>query len=524
MSPLIMDMVHHNPGEALFETPFNEADYIAEIGYNAKAYFLFESPSLAIDWRSVDVDVFPEGSESEKWLKQKRESILAQHAKCRAAGLAIYAQADMVLLPKSLIQAYGIEKEFGDPKNPLVVDLIKKQIAESFEQFPDLDGFLFRIGETYLHDAPHHQGAIKDKDNTQETIIPLINLLREEICVKHKKKLIFRSWLSFDRDPEQYALINQEVEPHEYLTLAVKHSEDDFHRGTAFSRIIGQGRHPQIIEVQCSREYEGKAAHPNYIAAGVINGFEENLNQGLEIYSLKTFVDQTPELYAGVWTWCRGGGWNGPFAANKLWYELNAWVIATWAQNTSQSEEQVFERYCKEKLNLDEASSQHFRKLCLLSLDGVIRMRNTLEGDVDLWWARDMGFAWPKYIHDDQATIEKCLALKDEAVAIWQEMCSLADQISWPDEELADFAKGSVHYGLGVAMIYRSLFYADAAVRNDDKEAIIQGIGDYDQAWDFYESLPSKFKNLSTQYQKDYCLHLDPAENVIQELKKKYNV
>ena len=63
-------------------------------------------------------------------------------------------------------------------------------------------------------------------------------------------------------------------------------------------------------------------------------------------------------------------------------------------------------------------------------------MRNTLEGDVDLWWARDMGFGWPQYIRDDQQTIDTCLALKDEAVAIWQEICALADQIAWPDEEL----------------------------------------------------------------------------------------
>ena len=76
-----MDMVHHNPGEPLFETPFNDPATVADIGYNSKAYFLFESPSLAISWESVDVDVFPKGSKEERWVQNKKQIILNQHKK-----------------------------------------------------------------------------------------------------------------------------------------------------------------------------------------------------------------------------------------------------------------------------------------------------------------------------------------------------------------------------------------------------------------------------------------------------------
>jgi hypothetical protein len=517
-----MDMVHHNPGEPLFETPYNDPSYIADIGYNSKAYFLFESPTLAIEWNSVDADLFSEGSEAAQWVADKAASIRDQHAKCREAGLDIYAQTDMVLLPKSLIEAYGIEETYGDPNHSMTVELIQKQIAESFEQFPALDGFLVRIGETYLHDAPHHEGAIKDKDDTENTIIPLIKLLREEICVKHNKKLIFRSWLSFDRDAEQYQQISDAVEPHDNLIFAVKHCEDDFHRSNPFSRVIGMGRHPQLIEVQCSREYEGKAAFPNYVATGVIEGFEEHKNKGLEIDSISTFAQKKPELFAGVWTWCRGGGWHGPYTANKLWYDLNAWVITNWAKDTTQTEDEVFTRYAKERLQLPDESIPAFRKLCLLSLDGVIRMRNTLEGDIDLWWARDMGFGWPEYRNDDAQTIAKCLKLKNEAVQIWEKMLALAEQIKWPTEEIADFAVGSVNYGLGVCKIFHSLFHLDAAKRGDDSEEIKNGIELYDAAWKFYDALPGRFKNLSTQYSKEYTLHIgNPADGVVEQLRKR---
>ena len=84
---LILDMVHHNPGEPLFKTEYNDSAHIAEIGYNSKAYFLFESPTLAIDWNSVDVDVFPQGSQEREWVEKKAAAIREQHRQCRQCRL-----------------------------------------------------------------------------------------------------------------------------------------------------------------------------------------------------------------------------------------------------------------------------------------------------------------------------------------------------------------------------------------------------------------------------------------------------
>ena len=377
---------------------------------------------------------------------------------CRTAGLEIYAQTDMVLLPTALIQARKLEQRFGDPNDPETIELIKIQICESFEQFPDLDGLIVRIGETYLHDAPWHQGAIQNKDDMDNTVIPLIRLLREEICVRHKRKLIFRSWLSFDRDLEDYLKISAALEPHPNLSISIKHCEDDFHRSNPFSRIIGQGRHPQVIEVQCAREYEGKGAYPNYVAADIIDGFEEHQDKGLEIQSIRDFTEKRPDLFAGIWTWSRGGGWGGPYAASELWYDLNAWVMSNWAQDTSQSEAEVFNRYARERLGLDESSGAAFRELCLLSGKAIVRMRNTVEGDLDLWWTRDAGIGWPEYRSETQEVLQRVLKQKDEAVALWQQIVSLAKEVQWLDPALADFAHGSVHYGLGLARIYQALF------------------------------------------------------------------
>jgi len=304
--------------------------------------------------------------------------------------------SDMVLFPKRLVEKYALEKTMGDPKNPQTDKFLRLLMAQMFDRFPDLDGLVVRIGETYLHDAPYHQGTIQNNTDAQKTIIPLVQLLRDEICAKRKKQLIFRTWYCFDANLITYQAVSDAVEPDPNLIFSVKHCEGDFHRGNPFSKIIGAGRHPQIIEVQCAREYEGKGAYPNYIAHGVIEGFEEhqlNPSQG-KFNSIGAFARQSP-LFAGVWTWSRGGGWDGPYVKNELWCELNAWVMAQWARDPRQSEEAVFNRFAEEKLGLKGSDVGKFRKLCLLSADAVLRGKTGTRRELSPWWSRDDGINRP---------------------------------------------------------------------------------------------------------------------------------
>ena len=246
-NPLILDMVHHNPGEAPYESKYNDPSVIKEMGYNGKVYFLFESPALAINWESVDTTILPKGTEDRKWVDEKATQIKKMHAACKEQNMAIYAMSDLVLFPKRLIEKYSIKDSFGNPNDPLTEKLIRAQINEMFDQFPYLNGLVVRIGETYLHDAPFHLGSIQDKTNPEKTIIPLINILKEEICIKRNKQLIFRTWGAFDRNMDDYMAVSNAVEPHNNLIISVKHCEGDFHRSNAFSKVIGQGRHRQII-------------------------------------------------------------------------------------------------------------------------------------------------------------------------------------------------------------------------------------------------------------------------------------
>lgn len=520
--PLVLDMVHHNPGEPLYKSAYNDPAMIQKMGYNGKVYFLFESPMLAINWESVDKDILPKDSPDREWVDAKAELIRKNLARCKELGMKTYAMSDMVLFPQRLIEKEGLEATFGDARNPRVQELIRAQVREAFTQFKDFDGLVVRIGETYLHDAPFHKGAIKDKNSADETIIPLMKLLREEVCVKLNKQLIFRTWVAFDVNLGTYMRVNDAVEPHENLIISIKQCEGDFHRGCPFSKIIGKGRHRQIIEVQCAREYEGKGAYPNYIAHGVIEGFEEHerMTEGA-ISSLREFAEQKPDLYAGVWTWSRGGGWDGPYITNEMWPDLNAWVMAQWASDPSQAEEALFNQYATEKLHLQGRDVAKFRELCLLSADAVVRGRNTTYLDMDKWWTRDQGIGWPG-VNKDAAKQQRVLLQKDESIEMWKRIVDLSESIQWATPETREFAVGSAYYGLHLYEIYRVAVYLADAENRDDGSAMKQWIEAYDNAWRVYHALPERFSSLSTLYTKEYARHCkQPLAQKVEALRAK---
>jgi hypothetical protein len=524
-TPLILDMVHHNPGEAPYDSAYVDPAVIKEMGYNGKVYFLFESPMLAINWESVDPDILPKGSVEREWVDAKAAQIKQMQAAAQAQGLSIYAMSDLVLFPKRLIEKYGMQKTFGDPKNPLTEKMIRAQINEMFDQFPAMEGIVVRIGETYLQDAPYHQGHIQNKTDAENTIIPLIQILREEICVKRNKTLIFRTWRAFDDNAPRYQAVSDAIEPHPKLIFSIKHCEGDFFRTHSFSRVIGMGRHRQIIEVQCAREYEGKGAYPNYIANGVIEGFEEHAGMPPDqISSLRGFVEKKPQLFGGIWTWSRGGGWAGPYIQNEMWCDLNAWVMAQWAADPSQSEESVFNRYASERLHLKGADLAAFRKLGLLSADAVLLGRYSVPGGFPAIWTRDQGICWPNAAKN-AAVQQRILQQKDEAITKWEEIVRLAQTIHWADEATREHAVGSAQYGLRLYEIYRSLIYLSDAEARGDRAGMAKWIAAYDEAWAAYNQLPEQFPSVATLYTKDYRKNMkNNADRHVAELRAPVDV
>ena len=145
-----------------------------------------------------------------------------------------------------------------------------------------------RTGEIYLFDSPHHTSNGRPNESKMQggtaiiagprSHIALVNLLRDEACVKRGKLLFYRTWDfgdNFHINPEYYLKVTDAIEPHTHLIFSIKHQADDFHRLRPFNPTLGIGRHRQIVEVCCQLDSYGKGAHPYYIGDGVINGWEE---------------------------------------------------------------------------------------------------------------------------------------------------------------------------------------------------------------------------------------------------------
>lgn len=514
---LILDMVHHNPGEKFTLSKFNRPDTLNHYGFNGQVINEFQSVHCAITYDSLSSDIFPKGSRERVWVENLATRIDHKIEEIHSAGLKAYYFMDIIVLPKKVKELYHDEICDSDGwinfNRPKTQEIHRKMLQEVFARFPSLDGLVIRVGETYLHNIPYHcgNGPIRKRDTSwkhdnskksdggEHTHTTLINLLKEEVCEKRQKDIIYRTWDFgfFHTNPDYYLQVTNQVQPHEHLYFAIKHVEGDYHRTIPFNSILGIGKHKQIVEVQCQREYEGKGAYPNYIANGVIEGFEE-LKGKSGLHSLREL--STSPIFAGIWTWSRGGGWVGPYIKNELWCDLNAYVMAHWAKDCKQSEEKIFYDFAV-KIGISKKDIRKFRRLALLSADAVVRGRASLIYPANIWWTRDEFIGGMNELKNDFEYLQahniadSALNEKKQSVTIWKEMLELADSIQCNDKQTKNYIEISTKYGYYLYSIYAlgweilwNGFLGDQQGKYD-KTKMQELINAYDKIWGQYHKL-----------------------------------
>jgi len=187
-------------------------------------------PQTALTYEGFDLELVPAGSPGRAWSEKMGALVDERIAAAKAAGLPLYNFTDVLVVPESLLVKYGDEMTVGKgtitkaviEKNrkeaihgslhgtgrrlsisrPMTQKVMRAQIAELFDRFPGLSGIFVRFGETYLHDTPFHVGGSPVGGGAEEHRV-LINLLREEVCVKRGKMLFYRTWgwTDFSRTP-----------------------------------------------------------------------------------------------------------------------------------------------------------------------------------------------------------------------------------------------------------------------------------------------------------------------------------
>lgn len=527
----ILDMVHHNPGEPPFESAFLNPVHLVDYGFNGQ---VFKHINCIATYAATGVDCFPEGSAERAWLDGFIPGIEREIAAAKATGLKVFYHIDMFVLPKRLVEHF--RTEICDPVSGRILldrartlELHRVLFDELSIRFPQVDGYIIRVGETYLMDTPFHAGngpiprvgpswtpeylyeeALAGREPADarwtpaqvEAYVSLIGFLRDELCVKHGKQVFFRTWDIFPDKLharlDHYLEVTDRIEPHPKLAFSIKHTALDFWRHVKVNECLTQGRHPQIIEVQCQREYEGKGAYPSYVMDGVINGFEENRVKA----GLKDLVGNPKIL--GIYSWSRGGGWYGPYITNELWPDLNSFVLARVVANPECGEEAAFRVYASDCLGLAGGDIDRFRELCLLSARGLLKGRQCAAFDCLLnesvlptaCWMRDDRLGGSEQLGlvlqtlADQGKMDEALSEKAEAVRIWEQIVDLAETIGWPAGAKGEFVKLSSVYGLRLfRVVHHGWEVLIEGFRGTDPAALAGKIRSYDEAWTSYREL-----------------------------------
>ncbi len=528
----VLDMVHNNPGEKLTISDFNNPSFLKKQEYTGQVMNDFVFAHAAITFDKLNPQIFPKGSKERAWVMKAANKVRSNIKAAHAAGIKVYYFTDIIVLPKKLVALYHDSICDANGKisfeKPMTIKVHQIMLNELFDTFPDLDGLVIRTGETYLNNVPYHTGN-GPITNGVASHVKLLNLLREEVCVKRNKKIFYRTW-SFGgmHDSANYYLaVTNQIKPHPNLIFSIKHTKGDYHRTFDFNPTLGIGNHPQIVEVQCQREYEGKGAYPNYIMNGVINGFEEySTNTPQSHYKCLADI-KSIQNFSGVWSWSRGGGWVGPYINNEFWCKLNAYVISHWAANNNQSEEQVFNSFMDEQGMLDPNSRKAFRQLCLLSAKAVVRGQESVKYPFNndwVWWIRDHflagidsaatnnsfpseGFLFQAFNYYYQRNLlDSVIAEKQESVDIWKEIVTLSKQIKMTNTANKNYIEVSSKYGFLLQTIITEGWHIMAMGFTGDKTgkyntlSINEALRKYDTAWLTYQKLKRENSSCASLY------------------------
>lgn len=577
------NMLSDNPGEVGYTSLYENGDFMTERGYDGMTFSLFEAAQYGLLWDDYDKSrgimltkeeylanpndssvkaanskkVFPYGSVERDWVEKKRSEIIKMYSDAKKEGQKIYFMQDVIVLPVKLKNDRPDINTSGkiDIRLEATREIMDFMYEEMFNDFRNeegerlLDGIYVRYGETYTGSkwgVPYHTGNNPIMGNSTDTHLLLMNYLRDKVCIELDGEIIYRTWGfgAFQYDKDTYLSISNQLEPHENFYFAIKHTAGDFHRTFTFNQTLNEGKHKQIVEVQCAREYEGKGAYPNYIAGGVINGFEEYsflMNEN-ENQSLRDVINVKDSLVVGIWTWARGGGWAGPYInglghesdksipvinGSEMWCDLNSYVINKWAKDTSRSDKELVLEYAKTYLNMTDADAESFYEICEKSSRAVLlgRARNTDKYKVDVWWTRDDGISTSAFRNNvknayNNSVADIMLAEKAQAVELWREMMKIAQGL---DDELyntklidsetsvKDYIIMTTSYGYHLYDIYCQMHIAEVerlkaqAGGVDVTDAMVYAVLKYDLLWDNWqkEYEENKLKGYPTLYARE---------------------
>ena len=228
----------------------------------------------------------------------------------RTAGLMVFVTSDFLVASPAIIRKVKRSRAAARGFYQETLELF-------FEEFPDVEGVVLRIGESDgvdVRDPLRSHIAARSATCVNKLLSQILPLFE-----KWDKKLIFRTWtvgafpvgdLIWHRGRLKQVLLGIESPA---LIISMKPGESDFFRYLPVNQQFFRTDVPKIIELQARREYEGAGEYPSFC------GWEfERFAHELE--GARNVI--------GISVWCQTGGWHRfrrlSFLGDpSVWVELN---------------------------------------------------------------------------------------------------------------------------------------------------------------------------------------------------------
>ena len=307
---------------------------IRDIGYNAIsiddlahiARLPFYSPALSAllaDYTKLYMEIFS----------------LAKHY-----DLAIYVTTDYLFSHPDITR-------YRQDNNLNAQDFFTEALRHVFEQFPQIDGVILRIGENDGKDVtdgflsslvlqtPEKANALLKK------ILPLFE--------QNGKTLIFRTWTvgvyrigDLIWNPKTFDTVFASIKS-ESLIISMKYGDTDFMRGLELNPLFFRSNHKKIVELQTRREWEGMGVYASFV--------------GWDYDKYRTQLAHAKNM-VGISVWCQTGGWAKSAWTNitygtksSFWNELNTEITLHIFHN-AQSLARAIDLFCVSRNIHDPAS------------------------------------------------------------------------------------------------------------------------------------------------------------------------
>lgn len=366
-----------NPGEPEVQTRYQDPAELKALGYNGLVIYESTALSGVKNLDSITSD------ELRRWVSARADHISQTIHNARNAGLAVYLSYDALVLPTHEVDrnVTGLcckgKPQTLCPASDQALELSASALEAMLNRWPNIDGIVFRFGDTDAQRLPHLVGndiytphcPRCSQFGRAERALAFIHRMHKLVVEGTDKRLIVRAWNvrpnGMHDVPELAGRIAENLpgDPKDdRLVLSFKFTQTDFWRYQRWNpSSLVCGDRPIMYELQCQREFEGKGGVPNWQAPLWRDGCPEMAHLDGEVHGLAEAADQVNLV--GLWAWVRGGGWGGPFVKNEQWIDANVYAVPHLADDPKADTHKLAERWARDRLGLDDESAGHVVRL-----------------------------------------------------------------------------------------------------------------------------------------------------------------